>query len=87
VRSFNRPEETGAWQPKLQHWSGLIVSGGADDFKQTVLLQDYRSDIFWGLPGYIGPVESPDTFTFSRERHVEVGGKVADAVLGRFQKD
>ena len=34
-----------------------------------------------------GPAESPDTFTFSRERHVEVHGKVADAVLSRFQKD
>jgi hypothetical protein len=32
------------------------------------------------------PAESPDTFTCSRERHVAVDGKVADAVLGRFQK-
>jgi hypothetical protein len=31
--------------------------------------------------------ESPDTYTLSRERHVEVDGKFADAVLGRFQKD
>src|ERR1019366_2049049 len=36
--------------------------------------------------GYTGPAASADTFTFSRERHVEVDGKVADAVLGRFQK-
>jgi hypothetical protein len=34
-----------------------------------------------------GPAASTDTFTFSRERHLEVDGKVADAVLGRFQKD
>ena len=33
------------------------------------------------------PAASANTFTFSRERHVEVDGKVADAVLGRFQKD
>jgi hypothetical protein len=32
------------------------------------------------------PAASANTFTFSRERHVEVDGKVADAVLGRFQK-
>jgi hypothetical protein len=32
------------------------------------------------------PAPSANTFTFSRERHVEVDGKVADAVLGRFQK-
>src|ERR1035437_1013942 len=33
-----------------------------------------------------GPAASANTYTFSRERHVEVDGKVADAVLGRFQK-
>ena len=31
-----------------------------------------------GLLGYTGPAESPDTFTFSPERHVEVDGKAAD---------
>src|ERR1017187_1315815 len=31
------------------------------------------------------PAASADTSTLSRERHVEVDGKVADAVLGRFQ--
>ena len=86
VRSFNLPERVGDWQPKLQHWAGLIASGRADDFKETALLPDFLSDIFCGLLGYTGPAESPDTFTFSRERHVEVDGKVADAVLGRFQK-
>jgi hypothetical protein len=33
VRSFYLPEQTAAWQPKLQHWAGLIASGRADDFK------------------------------------------------------
>jgi hypothetical protein len=46
-----------------------------------------QSDIFCGLLGYTGPAAAADTFTFSRKRHVEVDGKVADAVLGRFQKD
>jgi hypothetical protein len=85
VRSFNLPERVGAWQPKLQHWSGLIASGRADDFKETALLPDFLSDIFCGLLGYTGPAESPDTFTFSRERHIELEGKVADAVLGPFE--
>ena len=31
--------------------------------------------------------ESPDSYTLSRERHVELDGKFADAVLSRFQKD
>jgi hypothetical protein len=86
VRSFNLPQQMGVWRPKLQHWAGLIASGRADDFKETALLPDFLTDIFCGLLGYTGPAESPDTFTFSRERHVEVDGKVADAVLGRFQK-
>src|ERR1035437_408625 len=87
VRAFGLPERVGDWQPKLQHWAGLIASGRADDFKETALLPDFLTDIFCGLLGYTGPAESPEIFTFSRERHVEVDGKVADAVLGRFQKD
>src|ERR1035437_8496909 len=35
------------------------------------------------LLGCTGPAASSDTFTFSRKRHVEMDGKVADAVLGR----
>jgi hypothetical protein len=31
----------GDWQPKLQHWAGLIASGHADDFKETALLPDF----------------------------------------------
>jgi hypothetical protein len=105
VRSFNLPEQTGIWQPTLQHWAGLIASGRADDFKETALLPDLLTDIFCGLLGYTGPVgpadthnshnshlsgtgpaASANTFTFSRERHLEVDGEFADAVLGRFQK-
>ncbi|MGO8929945.1 MAG: hypothetical protein ACLQU3_24010 [Limisphaerales bacterium] len=87
VRSFILPEQTSAWQPKLQHWAGLITSGRADQFKETALLPDFLTDIFCGLLGYTGPAEAADTYTLSRERHVEVDGKFADAVLGRFQKD
>ena len=32
VRAFNLPETVADWQPKLQHWAGLIASGRADDF-------------------------------------------------------
>ena len=87
VRAFNLPEGVGDCQPKLQHWAGLITSGRAHDFKETALLPDFLTDIFCGLLGYTGPAGPDDTFTLSRERHVEVDGKVADAVLGRFQKD
>jgi hypothetical protein len=86
VRAFHLPERAGEFQPKLEHWAGLLASGRADDFKETALLPDFLSDIFCGLLGYSGPAGLADTFTFSRERHVEVDGKVADAVLGRFEK-
>jgi hypothetical protein len=52
VRAFNLPERVEDWQPKLQHWAGLITSGCADDFKETALLPDFLSDIFYGLLGY-----------------------------------
>jgi hypothetical protein len=87
VRSFNLPDQTAVWQPKLQHWAGLITSGQADEFKESELLPDFLTDFFYGLLGYSGPAEAPDSYTLSRERHVEVDGEFADAVLGRFQKD
>jgi hypothetical protein len=65
----------------------LITSGRADTFKETALLPDFLTDIFCGLLGYTGPAATADAYTLSRERHVEVDGKVADAALGRFQKD
>jgi hypothetical protein len=33
------------------------------------------------------PTDVGGYYTLSRERHVEVDGKVVDAALGRFQKD
>ena len=87
VRSFKLPEQTAAWQPKLQHWASLIASGRADELKETALLPDFLTDFFCGLLGYTGPAEGADTYTVSRERHVEVDGEFADAVLGRFRKD
>jgi hypothetical protein len=70
----------------FQHWATLIACGRADDFKETDLLPEFLSDIFCGLLGYTGPAATADTYTLSREHHVEVDGKVADAVRGRFQK-
>ncbi len=87
VRSFKLPEHVENSRPKLQHWAELITSGRADDFKETNLLPDFLTDIFCHLLGYTRPAGSGDTFTLSREKHVEVDGKFADAVLGRFQKD
>jgi hypothetical protein len=58
VRSFNLPEQTGAWQPKIQHWADLIASGRADELTETTLLSDFLTDFFYGLLGYTGPAGS-----------------------------
>ena len=58
VRAFNLPECVADWQPKLQHWAGLIASGRADDFKETALLPDFLTDIFCGLLGYTDPASA-----------------------------
>ena len=60
VRSFNLPDQTVAWQPKLQDWAGLITSGRADEFKESELLPDFLTDIFCGLLGYTGPLGPAD---------------------------
>ncbi len=39
---------------------------------------------FHGVLGYTGPADHPDRYTLSREHHVQVDGKFADAVLGEF---
>jgi hypothetical protein len=41
VRSFALPDQTAAWQPKLQHWADLITSGRADALKESELLPDF----------------------------------------------
>jgi hypothetical protein len=87
VRAFRLPEHVAASQAKLQHWAGLIASGRADEFKESDLLPEFLTDIFCGLLGYTGPAQAGEVYTLSRERHVEVDGKFADAVLGRFGKE
>src|SRR5438552_4070173 len=87
VRSFKLPERVEGLKPNLQHRAELIASGRADDFKETDLLPDFITDIFCNLLGYTRPAGPGDTFTLSRETHVEVDGKFADAVPGRFHKD
>ncbi len=45
VRTFLLPEQTAAWQPKLEHWAELIRSGRADQFKESELFPDFLTDI------------------------------------------
>jgi len=68
---------------KLRHWANLIATGRLDGFGEQEILPDFLSDFFVGLLGYTRPA-GHDRYTIGWERHVEVDGKYADAVLGDF---
>jgi hypothetical protein len=63
----------------------MFSSGRADTFKERELLPQFLNDFFFGLLGYTGPAETPDRYTISLEKHVEVDGNYADAVIGQFR--
>ncbi len=81
---FPLPAEVEDCRESLEHWAKLIGSGRADGFKEQELLPDFLTDMFCGLLGYRRPADGGERYTISREKHVEVDGKFADAVLGQF---
>jgi hypothetical protein len=58
----------------------------SDRLKVQELLPDFLMDIFHVIIGYSRPTDSPSRYTLSREKHVQVDGKFADAVLGEFRE-
>ena len=68
---------------KLNHWASEISSGRIDRFGEQEILPHFLADFFVGLLGYTGPA-GRDRYTIGFEKHVEVDGKYADAVLGDF---
>jgi hypothetical protein len=84
LAAFPLPGSVDAFRPKLGDWAELLASGNADRFKEQEILHDFLTDFFCELLGYLRPVDGGDRFTISREKHVEVDGKYADAVLGNF---
>jgi len=77
--------EGGPAREALNRWAGLLGSAQADSLKEQELLPDFLADIFCGLLGYTRAVDNKDRYTFTREKHVAVDGKYADAVLGDFR--
>lgn len=68
----------------IRRWADMLCTPEADRLNEKEILPDFLTDIFCGILGFVRKVDSPDRFTFSREKHVEVDGKYADAVLGVF---
>lgn len=67
----------------LRQWARLLSSPGADERKESELLPDFLTDVFYGVLGYRS-MTAGDRYTLSRETRVQVDGQYADAVLGEF---
>lgn len=86
LQSFLLPARIAAQRETLGKWAAMFEKGGKGNrFNEKEILPDFLGDIFCGLLGYHRPHESPKRWSFSREKHVEVDGKFADAVLGNFR--
>ncbi len=84
LTTFTLPPAAIEARAKLANWGKLLDSKQAQKMKETELLADFISDVFSTLLGYAGPAAGPERYTLKREATLEVDGKFADAVLGRF---
>lgn len=84
LAGFELPAHVDAFRPKLAHWADLLASGKANTFKEQEILPDFLTDFFCELLGYTRPADGGSRYTISREKHIQVDGKFADAVLGDF---
>ena len=82
LSSFRLSADIVAKRDVLKRWADLLTSPQAETLKEQELLPDFLTDVFCGILGYTRAVDNKDRYTFSREKHVEVDGKFADAVLG-----
>ncbi|MDZ4683791.1 MAG: N-6 DNA methylase [Planctomycetaceae bacterium] len=84
---FPWPANIAESRAKLHKWAEMFTGGHADKFKEKEILPDFLTDVFCGLLGYTRPTDNPKRFSISREKHVQVDGKFADAVLGILRPD
>ena len=84
LAAFAIPSPVEAFRPKLAHWADLLSSRQADAFTEQEILPDFLTDFFSELLGYTRPADGGPRYTISREKHVQVEGEFADAVLGDF---
>ena len=83
--AFAWPKNLAETKAALVRWAELFSTGRADKFKEQELLPDFLKDIFCDALGYTRLADNAARFTISREKHVQVDGKFADAVLGNFR--
>lgn len=84
LHGFHLAGDVAAMQQTLGRWAGLLWSPEAETLKEQELLPDFLTDVFCGILGYRRAVDNKERYSFSREKHVQVDGKFADAVLGEL---
>ena len=84
LAAFRLPDDFSASRATLARWADLLSSGRADASKEKELLPDFLGDFLCGVLGHRRMVDDPARFTVSWEKHVQVDGKFADAVIGDF---
>jgi hypothetical protein len=84
LATFALPQHVQDEQPRVARWATLLESTHGQGLNEKELLPDFLSDVFGHVLGCRGPADrdAAGRYTMSRERHVEVDGKFADAVLG-----
>lgn len=86
LATFQLPKPFEMLCAPLRRWAQVLSSAEGDVLNEKEILPDFLTDVFCGVLGYSRIVDSPERFTFSREKHVKIDGKYADAVLGDFEK-
>ena len=86
LKAFQLPRPLESYRVILAKWADMLTSGKANRFKEQEILGDFLNDVFCGALDYARPADDPDRHTISREKHVQVDGKFADAVLGDFRE-
>ncbi len=84
LAGFDLPGDMRGMRETFGRWAELLWSSQADTLKEQELLPDFLTDVFCGILGYNRAVDNKDRYSFSREKHVQVDGKYADAVLGEL---
>jgi hypothetical protein len=77
---FQLPNDAEQARTPIRKWAEVLASSKADSLNEKELLRDSLTNVFCGVLGYTRIVDDRDPFTFSREKHVQVDGKFADAV-------
>jgi hypothetical protein len=89
LAAFTLPPSAVSARSRVAQWVTLLESPHGKQLNEKELLPDFLTDIFGHVLGYRGPAagDARGRYALSREKHVEVDGKYADAVLGELGSD